>query len=103
LVTASIVNWVRGTIFIRAPFNYYLMKTLWHSCINDPVKQINCCALSRPLRISLSLYLFSNRIESNSSMMNVVFNGSNFYLDTIGPVISSKVQKQIDLSLKTEL
>jgi hypothetical protein len=52
--------------------------------------------------MSLILYLFSNRIESNSSMMNVVLSGSNFYFDKIGPEMSSKVQKHIDLSLKSE-
>ena len=79
------------------------MKTLWHSCIRDPVKHISCWALSRPIMISCSLYLFSNKMESNSSMMNVELTGSNFYLDTIGPVMSSNVQKHIDLSLNSEL
>ena len=31
LRTASMVNCVRGTKFIRLPSNYVLMKTLWHS------------------------------------------------------------------------
>jgi hypothetical protein len=86
------VNCMRGTKFIKLPSNYVLIKTLWHSCITDPVKAIICCALLRPLSISFILYLFSKRIESNSSMMNVVLTESNFYFNTMGPAMSSKVQ-----------
>ena len=92
LAMASVVNYVRGIILIRVPFSYVLMYTLWHSYIYEPVKAIVYWALLRTFWISPSLYFFSNKIESNSSMMNVVLKGSNFYFDTIDPDRSSNVQ-----------
>jgi hypothetical protein len=93
LMAAGTVPTVDGGTHLKRYF--YKSPIDYSGTLASPV--VTYSAGSNEPTIYLNLF-----ISGAAGVKKMVLSGSNFYFETMGPEMSSKVQKHIDLSLKSE-